>query len=154
MRTRITVRVRTKDAKFLGSSMGGALVTLRDARTRELLASGRTTGATGDTERIMKRPNTARDVISDETSACLRTEIDIAEPRLVEATAYGPLAQTQSAAQCSAQQWVVPGKHISEGDAWMLELPGLAVDLFHPPAHSRIPASEGSVELRANVIMM
>jgi len=154
MRTRITVRVKTKDAKFLGSSMGGALVTLRDARTSELLASGRTTGSTGDTERIMKRPNTARDVISDVTSACFRTELDLAEPRLVEVTAYGPLAQTQSAVQCSSQQWVIPGKHISEGDAWILELTGLAVDIFHPPAHSRVFASNGSLELRANVIML
>lgn len=154
MRTRITVRVKTKDAKFLGSSMGGALVTLRDARTHELLASGRTTGTTGDTERIMKRPNTIRDVISDMSSACFRTEIDLGEPRLVEVTAYGPLAQTQSALQCSSQQWVLPGKHIDEGDAWMLELPGLAVDIFHPPAHSRVSASEGTLELRANVIMM
>jgi hypothetical protein len=154
MRTRITVRVKTKDAKFLGSSMGGALVTLRDARTRELLASGRTTGSTGDTERIMKRSNTARDVISDETSACFRTELDLAEPRLVEITAYGPLAQTQSALQCSAQQWILPGKHMDQGDAFMLELPGLAVAIFHPPAHSRVSASEGSLELRANVIMM
>ncbi|MEF8941473.1 MAG: hypothetical protein V5B78_01650 [Desulfohalobiaceae bacterium] len=154
MRTHITVRVKTKDAKFLGSSMGGALVTLRDARTRELLASGRTTGSTGDTERIMKRPNTVRDVISDMTSACFRTELDLAEPRLVEVTAYGPLAQTQSAMQCSSQQWVIPGKHISEGDAWMLVLTGLAVDIFHPPAHSGVSASEGPLELWANVIML
>jgi len=154
MLTRITVRVKTKDAKFLGSSMGGAMVTLRDARTRELLASGRTTGATGDTERILSRPRTAWDPLSDDTSACFRTEIDITEPRLVEVTAFGPLAQTQSALQCSSQQWVIPGKHIKEGDAWILELPGIAVDIFHPPAHSRVSVADGPVELLANVIMM
>ncbi len=44
MSTQITVRVETKDAKFLDSTMGGALVTLCDIRTGELLASGRTNG--------------------------------------------------------------------------------------------------------------
>ena len=154
MQTRITVRVKTKDAKFLGRSMGGALVTLRDARTRELLASGRTTGATGDTERIIHGPRTGRDPLSDETSACFWTDLDLEEPRLIEVTAYGPLAQTQSAVQCSSQQWVLPGKHITGGDAWLLELPGIAVDIFQPPSHSRVSVAEGSVELRANVIMM
>lgn len=154
MRTRISVRVKTKDAKFLGSSMGGALVTLRDARTRELLASGRTSGATGDTDRILSRPRTGWDVLSDETSACFRTELDLEEPRLLEVAAYGPLAQSQSALQCSSQQWVVPGKHIDRGDAWLLELPGIAVDIYYPPAHSRVPAGGDPLELRANVIMM
>ena len=31
--TNVTVRVRTKDAKFMGSSIGGALITIRDADT-------------------------------------------------------------------------------------------------------------------------
>ena len=51
--TGITVRVRSKDAKFVGSSMGGALVTIRNADTGELLTKGVTVGTTGDTERLM-----------------------------------------------------------------------------------------------------
>ena len=42
--TEITVHVKTKDAKFLGTSMGGALVTIKDAQTGELLAKGVTSG--------------------------------------------------------------------------------------------------------------
>ena len=154
MLTSVTVRVKTKDAKFLGSSLGGAFVTLHDVWTGELLASGRTTGTTGNTERILTQYRTARDTLSDVTTACFKTELDLTEPRLVQVTAYGPLAQTQSAVQCSAQQWIVPGKHINEGDGWMLELPGMAVDVFQPPAHSSVSATEGTLELLANVIMM
>ena len=54
--TQITVKVRTKDAKFLGTSMGGALVTLRDEQTGELLSKGVTQGSTGDTEHILQTP--------------------------------------------------------------------------------------------------
>ena len=55
--TDITVRVRAKDAKFVGDTMGGARVTIRDAETGELLAKGVTTGTTGDTSLIMKIVN-------------------------------------------------------------------------------------------------
>jgi len=37
--TKITVRVIARDGKFLGDDIGGALVTIRDAHTGELLAS-------------------------------------------------------------------------------------------------------------------
>lgn len=37
------------------------------------------------------------------------------------------LAQQQSMNFVSSTQWVLPSKHITGGDAWMLELPGFAV---------------------------
>ena len=51
--TEIVVRVLGNDSKFIGTSMGGMRVTLRDAQTGEILATGLTQGATGDTRRIM-----------------------------------------------------------------------------------------------------
>jgi hypothetical protein len=45
--TRITVRVIARDGKFLGDDLGGALVTIRDLHTGDLLASGRTQGGSG-----------------------------------------------------------------------------------------------------------
>ena len=47
--TEIVVRVLGNDSKFIGTSMGGMRVTLRDAQTGEILATGLTQGATGDT---------------------------------------------------------------------------------------------------------
>jgi predicted alpha/beta hydrolase len=52
--TMLTVRTRAKDAKFIGSSMGGSYITVRNAQSDELLAEGYTEGSTGNTSRIMK----------------------------------------------------------------------------------------------------
>jgi hypothetical protein len=45
--TKLTVRVIARDGKFLGDDIGGALITVRDFHTGELLASGRTHGGSG-----------------------------------------------------------------------------------------------------------
>ena len=95
--TEITVRVLGKDSKFVGSSMGGARVILRDAQTGEILSSGVTEGSTGDTKRIMGPQESARAVRATDDAAKYVASIDIDEPRLIEAEAYGPLAQPQAA---------------------------------------------------------
>jgi hypothetical protein len=152
--TQITVRVKSKDAKFVGTTMGGALITIKDAQTGELLAKGVTAGGTGNTEKIMVTPIRRGVPIADESAAQFTATIDIDEPRLVEVSAYGPGANLQAANRVSATQWVVPGKNITQGDAWMLELPGFAVDVLAPPAHSMQGGSPQNVEIRANVTMM
>lgn len=154
--TGITVRVKSKDAKFVGSSMGGALVTIRNADTGELLTKGVTVGTTGDTERLMRKPLERGALLSDEKSARFTTELDLAEPTLLEIKAYGPLAQRQAAASVTVTQWVVPGKHLTGGDGVLLELPGLAVAILEPPAHTTLPADAlpTQVEIRVNLVMM
>src|SRR5665811_974357 len=152
--TEITVRVLGKDSKFVGSSMGGARVIVRDADTREILAQGVTSGSTGDTKRIIGPQDDSRSLRSSEGAAKFVATIDIDEPRLVEVEAYGPLAQPQAAHRVSETQWVVPGRHISGGEGWVLELPGYVVDVLAPPAHVRLPPETASVELRANVALM
>ena len=152
--TDITVRVRAKDAKFVGDTMGGARVTIRDAETGELLAKGVTTGTTGDTGLIMKIVNPRGKPISDEKAAKFTATIDIDEPRLIEVSAYGPLANRQAANRVSATQWVVPGKHITGGDAWMIELPGFVVDVQAPPLNTKLNGLPQDVKLEANVILM
>jgi len=67
--TEITVRVLGKDSKFVGSSMGGARVVLRDAQTGEILSQGVTEGSTGDTKRIMLPEGGARAIRSDDGAA-------------------------------------------------------------------------------------
>jgi hypothetical protein len=49
---------------------------------------------------------------------------------------------------------VVPGKHITGGDAWMLELPGFVVDVLAPPTHVSLKGVPYTVTLKANVTMM
>lgn len=149
--TEITVRVL---GKFIGSSMGGVRIVLRDVDTGEILAQGVTTGGTGDTDRIMHEDKGRRTVLSDDSAARFTATIDISEPRLIQAEAFGPLAQRQSANRTAQTQWVVPGEHITGGDGWVLELPGYVVDVLAPPAHVKLPADTTEVVLRANVALM
>jgi hypothetical protein len=152
--TTITVRVISKGAKFVGTSMGGVQITIRDTLTGEVLASGITRGSTGATDRIMKTPANRNAVLSDESSARFTATIDISQPTWIEVRAYGPLAQIQSANTVYSTQWVIPGKHIDGGDAWLLELPGFVVDILAPPAHATMKASPAAVAVQASVTMM
>lgn len=150
--TDLTIRVISLGGKFVGSTMGGVDITVHDVRTGRILAHGRTAGSTGDTARIMKGGprNTA---VADESAAAYRARIDIDEPTLVEVQAHGPLAQPQAAVRVTAQQWVIPGRHVTQGDGWVLEMPGLVVDVVEPAAHHRT-GSGRTVRLAANVALM
>ncbi len=152
--TRVDVRVISKGAKFIGTSMGGVEVVVRDARTGEILTRGKTTGSTGDTAKIMTEEAPHHATVSTEDAAVFRAVIDIAEPRRIEVIARGPLAQPQAINTASVTQWIVPGKAITGGDGLMIELPGFVVDVLAPPAHARFKGSTQSVRLRANVCMM
>jgi hypothetical protein len=154
MLTTITVRVKTKDAKFMGSSMGGAMVMIRDYWSGELLAQGKTRGSTGNSEKIMHRPWERGQQLSDLTSACFTAHLELEEPRLIQIQAFGPLAQQQSINSVSSTQWVLPGKHITGGDAWMLEMPGFAVQIFQPPNHASFDQSSSHLQIQASLIMM
>ncbi len=150
--TKVTVRVLSHGAKFIGTSMGGVRVTLRDAETGEVLARGLTSGGTGDTKRIMS--GKVLDTISDESAAHFTTTIDVERPRLVEAEVFGPLAQAQSAHRSTSSMWVMPGRDVTAGDGWVLTLRGLVVDVLGPPAHIKLPATTREVRLDTNVAMM
>lgn len=150
--TMVMVRAHSKDAKFIGTSMGGAKVIIRDATTGEILAQGITEGSTGDTEKIMKKPRTREARLTDENTAGFRAELNIEEPVFVTVEVIAPAKKNQSQVRSSTQLWVIPGKHIT-GDGVVLEIPGFAVDILSPQTHERI-ASGREVEITANVIMM
>lgn len=152
--TEITVRVISKDAKFIGTSMGGMRIVLRDVQTGEILASGLTSGGTGDTQRSMHTDGGRRSRLAEESAAKFVTSIELSEPRLIEVEAFGPLAQPQAAHRVTSSQWVVPGRNISAGDGWVLELPGFVVDVLAPAAHVTLPLGTQRVQVRANIVMM
>ncbi len=152
--TNIVVRVISKDAKFIGTSMGGAQIILRDAKTGEVLAEGTTVGGTGDTELLMKRSQTRRDALSSGDAANFAVTLDLNTPRLIEVVAVGPLVAHDSAARVSATQWVIPGRHLDGGDGWVLEIPGFFVDLHDIPAELKMQGTAPLVEFRADIKMM
>ncbi len=124
--TAVTVRVIAQDAKFIGTSMGGVRVTLRDARTREQLAQGLTEGGTGETDRIM-RASGRSPARAGEGVAAFLTTIDITEPMLVELEAEGPLGHPASVLRATQRRWILPGQPVTQGDGWVIELPGLVI---------------------------
>jgi hypothetical protein len=155
MQTKITVRVIAKDGKFLGDDIGGALVTVRDAQTRELLAQGVTVGGSGpnDCGGVMCVALRRGQPIPYEDASEFSVTLDLTAPRRIEVSAFGPLAARQSANTVSATQWVYPGKDIVAGDGFLLEIPGLIVQIIHPPTHFT-PALLRELRIRANVAMM
>lgn len=151
--TQLTVRVLSQGAKYIASSMGGARITVSDAETGELLATGTTEGTTGSTRQIMRLKQPRHAPVATADAAAFRTTLDLDRPRRVEVEAFGPLAQRQAAQRVSATRWIVPGAHVTAGDAWTLVMPGLVVDVLDPPAHVSFGA-KATVELHTNVTMM
>jgi hypothetical protein len=64
--TKVMVRAKAKDAKFIGSSLGGAHVIVRNKLNQRILAEGKTTGSTGNTDLIMKTPKVRGNSIADD----------------------------------------------------------------------------------------
>ncbi|WP_424495295.1 hypothetical protein [Salinimicrobium sp. GXAS 041] len=146
------IRTKSKDAKFIGSSIGGAKVIVRDAVTGEILDQGTTTGSTGNTNKIMKEPLTRNKQLTDDNTAGFLAELEIEEPAFVTVEVIAPINKKQASVTSSTQLWVIPGKDIT-GDGIVLEVPGFVVDILSPQTHERI-ASENEVSISANIVMM
>ncbi len=152
--TDVTVRVLARNAQFVGDLIDGAFITITDAASGEVLAQGITTGNAGNPKRIMRTPRKRGEPLAAKNDAKFVATLDIDAPRYVQVTAYGPLAERFSANRASATQWVVPGKHITGGDGWVLELPGLLV--APNLAASTVSLSEAiqGVQIGAEVMLM
>ncbi len=135
METRVVIRAKAEDAKFIGTSMGGSRVIVKDALSGSILDQGIIRGSTGDTKRIMATPWIRGERLADENTACFVARLDIEEPCLVDIVVYAPYGQPQAMARASVTTWIVPGKHI-EGDGIVIDFPGLVVRITEPPAHT------------------
>ncbi|MEJ2009513.1 MAG: hypothetical protein P8Z30_15380 [Acidobacteriota bacterium] len=155
VQTRLIVRARARDAKFIGSTMGGALVVVRNSETGEVMDKGFTVGGTGNTSTIMVQPQHRGVPYAGSSAAKFEATVDIDEPTLVTIEVSAPYAQRQSLEKTSTQLWLIPGKDVL-GDGIIMEVPGFSVDVLAPQAHEMIRLSGGrlSVPIRANVMMM
>lgn len=128
--TRITVRAVSRDAKVIGDGVGGARITIRDAATGNVLASGVQRGGSGETTRIMQEPRTRGAVVyGTENAASFRATLDLGGPTRVEIIAEGPLQYPQAMQRVSTTMLLLPGQHI-EGEGILLEIPGYVVDIL------------------------
>ena len=150
--TEVMVRVKSKDAKFIGSSIGGAMVLIKNAETGEVLASGKTSGSTGDTELIMKQAHSRNQRLTDENTAGFLATLDLEEPVFVTVEAHAPYNKKQARVMSSTQLWLLPGKDIT-GEGLILEVPGFVVDILSPQTHERI-SEDRTITIKANVVMM
>ena len=150
--TTIMVRALAKDAKFIGSSIGGAKIIVSNAETGEILDQGFTSGSTGNTELILKTPQKRYDNITDEKTAGFKAVLSIDEPTFINVEAHAPYNKKQARVVSSTQLWAIPGKNII-GDGLVLDVPGFVVDILTPQTHERIKSSN-KINLKANIIMM
>lgn len=139
--TKIVVRVKAKDAKFIGTGIGGAFVIIRNTVTGEVLAKGLTQGASGSTELIMQTALKRGQSITDSNTAKFEAVIDIDDPLLIDVEVTAPVSRRNAAIKGSAQLWVIPGKNI-EGEGLVIELPGFVLDIIKPTTHQQIKLSD------------
>lgn len=164
--TKITVRVQANGGKFLGDDIGGALVTLRDGQTGEILASGVTRGDSGTlvadygpgaSQRAIVtpgRPPAVHWLVASATTSRFDATLPLARPTLLEVSAFGAVGGLQAAHRVTSAQWVVPGQHLTAGPGFVVEIPGLLLQVLAPATHLSLPSLPATVPLRANVTMV
>lgn len=145
--TPVVVRVQAHDAKFIGTGVGGMNIVIEDADTGALLASGRISGGTGDTARLVENPVARGATLADADSAGFTATLKLERPTRIRVRATGPLGTPDAVQELSVTTWVVPGRPIA-GDGIVLRLPGLIVT----PRPQ--PVDDTTLPLVADVVLM
>ncbi len=154
--TRVIVRAQAKDAKFIGTGIGGAYVIIRNDLTGEILAKGLTAGNSGNTDVLMNQPHKRHDRLTDDQTAKFEADLKLDAPTFVTIEATAPVNRKSSAVKASTQLWLIPGKPIDE-DGIILQIPGLMVDILEPQSHQVITQTslkDNQLKLRINLVMM
>lgn len=152
--TTVTVRALAKDAKFIGTGMDGALITIVETATGDTLASGPTKGGTGDTDRIVKNPIERYEKLSTADAAKFVAEIPLQKPMKVTISADAPQSLAYSQIKVSIEQWLIPGKDIV-GDGIILEVPGFAITNRLPKSKKTKTYKVGqSIPIKSHIVMM
>lgn len=149
--TKLVIRAKSKDAKFVGTSMGGALITVKDSGTGKVLAEGLTSGSTGNTGKIMIEPKTRFGTISD-GAAKFETSIDISEPALITIEVDAPLVTKPRMIKSSTQMWLIPGKDIT-GEGIIIEIPGFSV-VAGAPEKISMTGSKAVIPFQSRIVMI
>jgi hypothetical protein len=154
--TNVIIRAKAKDAKFIGSSLGGAYVIVKNKMTGEIMAQGKTEGSTGNTTLIMKTAWERGVAISDDKTAKFMATVDIDEPTFVKIEVYSPINNKQARVEASTELWLIPGKHIL-GDGVVVEISGFIIDILEPRTHHYISlesVKDKPFKIKANMVMM
>jgi hypothetical protein len=150
--TKVMIRAIARDAKVIGTHVGGARITVKDAASGEILAQGMQQGGTGDTDLLMKKPRTRGMALynTPDTSGFLAV-LHIDKPTVVEISAEGPLGNAQATQRSSKTMLLVPGQDIL-GDGVLLEIHGFIITPLAPLPDAKLKAGS-PFEVRATVTM-
>jgi hypothetical protein len=151
--TKVIVHVVSRDAKVIGSGVGGAFVRIKNLETGEILAQGKQEGGTGDTDRIMVQPRRRGETIyGTPGSAHFEAKIPLDRPTRVEIDAEAPLGYPQAIQRGSKTLTLIPGEDVL-GEGLIIELNGLIVNILSPSPKEGLKGGEG-VLVRAEVRML
>jgi hypothetical protein len=151
--TKVIVRVVSKDAKVVGSGVGGASVRIKNLETGEILAQGKQEGGTGETDRIMVQPRKRGEVLFGTPDAAFyQAEIPLDKPTQVEIFAEAPLAYPHALQKGAKTITLIPGRHIL-GEGLIIELSGLIVNILSPSPKESLKRGE-TVLVRAEIRML
>lgn len=151
VQTSLVVRAKSKDAKFVGTKMGGALVVIKESETGRVLAEGLTAGGTGDTGKIMRKPKTRFGKIAD-GAAGFEASVDIDEPTLITIDVSAPYMHKDNLVKSSTQMWLIPGKDIT-GEGIIIEVPGFSVDA-RAPERVKLANGKSVIPVQARIVMI
>src|SRR3984957_8853737 len=150
--TKIMIRAVARDAKVIGTHVGGAKITVRDTATGEILAQGMQQGGTGDTDVIMKKPRTrGMTVYGTSDASGFLAVLHLDKPTVVEVSAEGPLGNAEATQRTSKTLLLVPGEDVL-GEGILLEIHGFIVTSVAPLPDAKIRAGS-PFEVRATVTM-
>lgn len=150
--TKVMIRAIARDAKVIGTHVGGAKITVRDVSSGEILAQGMQQGGTGDTDVIMKKPHTrGMTVFSAADTSGYLAVLHLDKPTVVEVSAEGPLGNAQATQRSSKTLLLVPGEDIL-GEGILLEIHGFIVTPLAPLPDAKVKAGS-PFEVRATVTM-
>jgi hypothetical protein len=151
--TKVVVRAVAKDAKVIGSGVGGALVRIKNLETGEVLAEGKQEGGTGSTDRIMIQPHRRGETIYGTFGAAyFEAKIPLDRPTQVEIYAEAPLGYPHAMQKGFKTLLLIPGKHIM-GEGVIIELNGLIVNVLSPSPKETLKKGE-EVLVRSEVRML
>ncbi|HVH13360.1 MAG TPA: hypothetical protein VM759_09925 [Longimicrobium sp.] len=163
--TNVLVRVQAKGGKFLGPDAGYSQVTLTDAATGTVLATGIAEGGSGTLTGGFVAAATRQQIVSamwgtqvtlwlsatpGQATAGLTAALDLDAPTLVQFTAEALTDGTPNGHTVTQTMWLTPGADLTAEPGVVLVMPGLMVK----DVAATVATDPGSLNVSAFVAMM
>lgn len=150
--TDVIVRAVAQDAKIIGSGVGGARITIKDARSGAVLAEGIQEGSTGNTGLIVSTPIERGAKVFDTPGAgAFSATLALERPTLIEIIAEGPLGTPHAMQRSSKTLWMIPGRDLV-GEGVILVLNGFTI-VIDDAVRSAVHVGE-TLDVKAKVTML